>query len=97
MSGWQTVYLDTVNEMNARAAATQLGSDLKAGEYSAGDENYCFRAYTPLTGHDDVTWSYTVLARVNADRFEGLAACNAVPATSYVKAPTNPSNAWAGT
>ena len=31
MSGWQTVYLDTVNETNARALAAQLGSNLQPG------------------------------------------------------------------
>ena len=54
MSGWQTVYLDTVNETNARALAAQLGSDLLPGQTSAGDENYTFLAYTPSTGHDDL-------------------------------------------
>lgn len=63
MSGWQTVYLDTGTEANARALAVQLGSDLEPGSYSAGDENYCFLAYTPLVSHDDATWSYAVLSR----------------------------------
>ena len=40
MSGWQTVYLDTVNETNARALAAQLGSNLKPGQFGASDENY---------------------------------------------------------
>ena len=95
MSGWQTVYLDTVNETNARALAAQLGSDLQPGQFSAGDANYCFVAYMPLAGHDDATWSYAVLTRFNTDRPEGLAAYNAVLATPYVKTPANPSNVWA--
>lgn len=95
MSGWQTVYLDTVTEANARDLATQLGSDLQPGAVSAGDENYCFLAYLALAGHDDLTWSFPVLARFNTDRPEGLTACNAVLATSYVKTPANPSNVWA--
>ena len=95
MSGWQTVYLDTGNEANARDLAAQLGSDLQPGEVSAGDENYCFLAYSALTGHDDAIWSFPVLARFNTDRPEGLAACNAVLATPFVKAPANPSNVWA--
>ncbi len=95
MSGWQTVYLDTINEANARALASQLGSDLQSGQFAAGDENYCFLAYTPLAGHDDATWSYAVLARFNADRPEGLAAYTAELATPYVKTPANPSNVWA--
>jgi hypothetical protein len=95
MSGWQTVYLDTVTEANARALATQLGSDLQPGQVSTGDENYSFLAYTPLIGHDDATWSYAVLARFNTDRPDGLAAYNAVLATSYVGTPVNPSNIWA--
>jgi hypothetical protein len=95
MSGWQTVYLDTGTEANARALAAQLGCDLQPGELSAGDENYCFLAYAPLAGYDDAAWSYAVLARFNTDRPEGLAACDAVLATPYVKAPANPSNAWA--
>ena len=95
MSGWQTVYLDTVNETNACALAAQLGSNLQPGQFGASDENYCFLAYTPLTDHDDATWSFAVLARFNADRPEGLAAYNAVLATPYVKTPANPSNLWA--
>jgi hypothetical protein len=95
MSGWQTVYLDTGSEAAARDLAAQLGSDLQPGQLSSGDENYCFLAYTPLTGHDDVTWSFAVLARFNTDRPEGLAACNAVLATPYVRTPANPSNIWA--
>ena len=95
MSSWQTVYLDTGNEANARTLAAQLGSDLQPGGFSAGDENYCFLAYTPLTGHDDATWSFAVLSRFNTDRPEGLAACNSVLATSYVRTPANPSNVWA--
>ncbi|MGE5149752.1 MAG: hypothetical protein ACM3II_06480 [Rhodospirillaceae bacterium] len=95
MSGWQTVYLDTVNETNARDLAAQLGSGLQPGQISAGDENYCFLAYSALAGHDDVTWSFPVLARFNTDLPAGLAACNAVLATSYVRAPANPSNVWA--
>ena len=95
MSGWQTVYLDTGNEANARALAAQLGSDLQTGQFAAGDENYCFLAYTPLAGHDDVAWSFAVLARFNTDRTEELAACDAVLATPYVRTPGNPSNVWA--
>ncbi len=38
MSGWQTVYLDTVNE-NAPNLAAQFGADLLAGQRSAGDGN----------------------------------------------------------
>lgn len=96
MSGWQTVYLDTGDEATARALAAQLGSDLQPGDFSAGDENYCFLAYTPLADHDDVTWSFAVLARFNTDMPEGLTAYDAVLATPYVKTPTNPSNKWAG-
>lgn len=95
MSGWQTVYLDTVDEANARALAAQLGSDLQPGQFGAGDENYCFLAYTPLAGHDDAAWSFAVLARFNTDRPEGLTACNAALATPYVRAPANRSNLWA--
>ena len=95
MSSWQTVYLDTGNEANARGLAAQLGSDLQPGRFSAGDENYCFLSYTPLAGHDDATWSFAVLSRFNTDRAEGLAACNAVLATSYVRTPAKPSNVWA--
>lgn len=95
MNGWQTVYLDAVNETSARALAAQLGADLLPGAFSDGDENYCFLAYTPLAGHDDATWSYAVLARFNTDLPEGLAAYNAVMATPYVKTPSNPSNVWA--
>ena len=95
MSGWRTVYLDTVNEANARALAAQLGCDLQPGQFAAGDENYCFLAYTPVAGHDDAAWSFAVLSRFNTDRLEGLATCNAVLATSYVRTPANPSNVWA--
>lgn len=95
MSGWRTLYLDTGTEAAARDLATELGSDLQPGTYGAGDENYCFLAYAPLPGHDDATWSFAVLSRFNTDRPEGLAACNAVLATSYVRTPVNPSNAWA--
>jgi hypothetical protein len=94
MSGWQTVYLDTGTEANARALAATLGSDLQAGAYASGDENYCFTAYTPLAGHDDTGWGFAVLARFNTDRPEGVAAWNAVQATSYVRAPANPSNVF---
>ena len=79
----------------ARALAAELGADLQPGGYSAGDENYCFLAYTVLAGHDDSAWSFAVLARFNTDRPEGLAACTAVSATSYVRTPANPSNVWA--
>ncbi len=95
MSGWQTLHLDTGSEAAARDLAIQLGSDLQPGTYSAGDGNYCFLAYIPLAGHDDATWSFAILARFNTDRPEGLAACNAVLATSYVRTPANPSNVWA--
>lgn len=95
MSGWQTVYLDAGDEASARDLVAQLGSDLKPGELSSGDENYCFLAYTPLAGHDDATWSFAVLSRFNTDRAEGLAARNAVLATPYVRTPANPSNVWA--
>ena len=98
MSGWQTVYLDTVNEANARALAAQLDSDLQPGQFSAGDENYCFLAYAPITttpGYDDATWGYAVLARFNTDMTEGLSALIAVQSTPYVRTPTNPSNVWA--
>ena len=95
MSGWQTVYLDTGNETDARTLAAQRGSDLPPGALSDGDDSYCFLAYVPLAGHDDATWSFAVLARFNTDRPEGLAACTAVLATSYVRTPANPSNIWA--
>ena len=95
MSGWRTLYLDTGTEAAACDLAVELGSDLQPGTYGAGDENYCFLAYTPLTGHDDATWSFAVLSRFNTDRPEGLTACNAVLATSYVRTPENPSNVWA--
>lgn len=95
MSGWQTVYLDTVNEANARALAAQLGSNLQPGQFSAGDQNYTFLAYAPITGKDDATWGYPVLARFNTDFPAGLGAYNAVLASPYVKMPANPSNVWA--
>jgi hypothetical protein len=95
MSGWQTIYLDTGDEPTARALAAQLGSSLQAGSYSAGDENYSFLSYTPTNGNDDMGWSFAVLSRFNIDRPEGLAAYNAVMATSYVRVPANPSNVWA--
>lgn len=95
MSGWRTVYLDTGTEAAARDLAAELGSDLQPDTYGVGDENYCFLAYTPLVGHDDETWSFAVLSRFNMDQPEGLAACNAVLATSYVKTPADPSNVWA--
>jgi hypothetical protein len=93
-AGWQTVYLDTGTEANARALAAGLGSDLQPGAFSAGDENYTFLAYTPLAGHDDATWSFAVLARFNTDRPEGMGAYNAVLATPYVRTPANPSNVF---
>src|SRR5690242_7822213 len=77
VTGWQTVYLDTGTEAAARTLAGQLGADLPAGAYSAGDENYTFLAYTPLAGHDDAGWSFAVLARFNTDTAAGLAAYNA--------------------
>lgn len=95
MSGWQTVYLDTGTEAAARTLAAQLGSSLQPGAYSAGDQNYCFLAYTPLPGKDDVAWGYAVLARFNTDLPAGLQAYNAVLATTYVRTPNNPSNVWA--
>ena len=95
MSGWRTLYLDTGSEAAARDLAVELGSDLQPGTYGAGDENYCFLAYSPLPGHDDVTWSFAVLLRFNTDRPQGLAACNAALATSYVRTPADPSNVWA--
>ena len=79
----------------SRGLAARLCQPSSAGELSSGDENYCFLAYTSLTGHDDATWSFAVLARFNTDRPEGLAACNAVLATRYVRTPINPSNVWA--
>jgi hypothetical protein len=105
MSGWQTVYLDTGDEPTARALALSLGSELPEGEYSAGDENYAFTAYTQwnrwpgTNGRDDegeAEAGFYVLARFNTDRAEGLAAYNAVLATPYVVTPANPSNVWAG-
>lgn len=96
MSGWQTVYLDTVNETNARALAARLGSGLQSGQFSDGDRNYCFLAYTPLVGKDDAAWGFAVLARFNTDFPEGLAAYWGVLATAYVKTtPASPSNKWA--
>lgn len=99
MSGWQTVYLDTGTEANARALAAQLGSGLKPGQYSTGDQNYCFLGgpdYGPLLpGKDDAAWSYPVLARFNTDTSAGAAALAGVQATTYVKTPANPSNVWA--
>jgi hypothetical protein len=95
MSGWQTVYLDTGTEANARTLAAQLGSNLQPGAFSAGDQNYTFVAYTPIAGNDDAAWSFAVLARFNTDRPEGLAARTAVQATAYVRTPANPSNIWA--
>lgn len=95
MSGWQTLYLDTGTEAAARALAVQLGSNLQSGQFAAGDENYCFLSYTPLTGKDDATWSFAVLSRFNTDMPEGMGAHNAVLATSYVRTPSNPSNVWA--
>jgi hypothetical protein len=104
MSGWQTVYLDTGTEATARALAAQLGSALEDGEFSAGDGNYCFLAYTQwdrwpgTNGPGDagqMAAGFWVLARFNTDRPEGLGAYNAVLATAFVKTPTNPSNVWA--
>jgi hypothetical protein len=93
-SGWQTVYLDTGDEATARAFAAQLGADLPAGAYSAGDDNFTFLAYAPLPGHDDAGWSFAVLARFNTDRAAGLAAYTAVLASPYVRTPANASNVF---
>lgn len=95
MNGWRTLYLDTGTEIAARDLAAELGSNLQPGEFSAGDQNYCFLAYTPLTDRDDASWSYAVLSRFNTDRSGGLAAYNAVLSTAYVRTPANPSNVWA--
>lgn len=104
MSGWQTVYLDTGDEATARALAAQLGADLPPSAVEAGDENYCFTAYTqwdrwPGTdGPSDAgqaTSGFWVLARFNTDRPEGAAAYAAVLATPYVRTPASPSNVWA--
>jgi hypothetical protein len=90
MSGWRTVYLDTGDEAAARELAAQLGCDLQPDSYSAGDENYCFLAYTQwdrwpgTNGEGDAgqqAAGFWVLARFNTDRPEGLAAYNAVMAT----------------
>lgn len=95
MSGWQTVYLDTGTEAaNARALAAQLGSNLQPGQFSDGDQNYTFLAYTPMVGKDDAAWGYAVLARFNTDFAAGLTAYNAVLATPYVKTPANPSDVF---
>lgn len=104
MSGWQTVYLDTANEANARALAAQLGSNLQPGQFSAGDGNYTFLAYAQWdrwpgtngpTDAGQATAGYWVLARFNTDLPAGLTAYTAVLATPYVKTPANPSNVWA--
>lgn len=104
MSGWQTVYLDTGDEATARALAAQLGSDLEPDAFAAGNQNYCFTAYTQwdrwpgADGKDDqglAAAGFWVLARFNTDRPAGLGAYNSVLATPYVRAPANPSNVWA--
>src|SRR6476661_3885135 len=105
MSGWQTVYLNTGDEATARGLASQLGSDLLPGAYSAGDENYCFLAYTQwdrwpgTNGKDDTGQAaagFWVLARFNTDRPQGLQAYNSVAAMPYVVTTASPSNVWAG-
>ena len=92
VDGWQTVYLDTSTQANARALAASLGSNLPANGMAAGDQNYCFQAYTPMPGHDDSAYGFAVLARFNTATSWGASSLAAVQASGYVQAtPSNPS------
>lgn len=103
MSGWQTVYLNTGDEATARALAAQLGSDLQPGAIAAGDQNYCFTAYTQWdrdpgtngpTDPGQKAAGFYVLSRFNTDLEEGQWAYDAVMASPYVVTPASPSNVW---